>query len=612
MKSLSSPNVFKKDDPNKSIQMSSPSSSSSNPAGTTSAKGQPAQRTSFDNERKSGGGGSGKVIDKLISPFASFGKATNAAISFSTSSSAASSSKEITGALTVATIDQKATHDCELLFVDTENFLQEARHTIENAKAAQANESRFRKIFNAARLQKWRAKRKGNKLYSEYEVLLQRSEACEKELKAHTDKLVSDSSSLMLQALHMKARLTSCMEYNKKEIDRIKPLMDKTKDALREFVTEKQRIHEMLVFYDEINNAKLAARETYIPWAVKFANCTNEVILSSSMLNRDFIEKRQKKLEKVSFPRKIVFYSFANEFFFLFKVIEIFQDLLQKQLPYFTTKKGNLDHCAKSLQVMENILININSYRTFMKNTDEATLANTSSRLGAGNTSDDEDESEEEEEGDHPKDNSKVVMDNPLLKKLPSVTEKQKSTSADDHEESEGDDDEEEDGLVAHDDVDPTLVKPFPPAPPALGLVKQASNSSVNSQNGTTTPPSIATPNKKDSSEQQTQQRLSPHDRAPRRRKSIEELVAEVNTQNEKGKIDDSLFAAISIPPYDHALCSDCSCVYNIANDCSMHLAAIQHHAQESTLRLQKLLELREKMRKREQVLESIDWGGSD
>lgn len=93
-----------------------------------------------------------------------------------------------------------------------------------------------------------------------------------------------------------------------------------------------------------------------------------------------------------------------------------------------------------------------------------------------------------------------------------------------------------------------------------------------------------------------------------RRNSSLQALIQEVN-QNTKA-IDEKLFPEVHVEPYDHALCSDCSFVYSMANDCSMHLGTIQHLSQESTIRLQRLLELREKIKHRAEVLESIDWGG--
>lgn len=62
------------------------------------------------------------------------------------------------------------------------------------------------------------------------------------------------------------------------------------------------------------------------------------------------------------------------------------------------------------------------------------------------------------------------------------------------------------------------------------------------------------------------------------------------------------------IPPYDHSHCADCAFVNTMANDCSMHLAALHHFAQESTIKLQKLIMKREKIKEKAHDLEESNW----
>lgn len=50
------------------------------------------------------------------------------------------------------------------------------------------------------------------------------------------------------------------------------------------------------------------------------------------------------------------------------------------------------------------------------------------------------------------------------------------------------------------------------------------------------------------------------------------------------------------IPKFDHSRCSDCSYGYSITCDCSNHLSALQKQALEANMRLQSLVEMREKM----------------
>jgi hypothetical protein len=58
------------------------------------------------------------------------------------------------------------------------------------------------------------------------------------------------------------------------------------------------------------------------------------------------------------------------------------------------------------------------------------------------------------------------------------------------------------------------------------------------------------------------------------------------------------------VSTFDHSQCSDCSLVYTMANDCAMHLAAAQYFAQEGSLRLQRLLKLRQTIQDNIQLLE--------
>lgn len=62
---------------------------------------------------------------------------------------------------------------------------------------------------------------------------------------------------------------------------------------------------------------------------------------------------------------------------------------------------------------------------------------------------------------------------------------------------------------------------------------------------------------------------------------------------------------------FDHNNCSDCSCVYTMANECVMNLATSQHVAEESTKRLQKIMEFKENNKALCSALNKIDWGNN-
>jgi hypothetical protein len=67
-----------------------------------------------------------------------------------------------------------------------------------------------------------------------------------------------------------------------------------------------------------------------------------------------------------------------------------------------------------------------------------------------------------------------------------------------------------------------------------------------------------------------------------------------------------------TLPPvefYDHANCDDCLFVQSLGTDCAMHIASVQHFAEESTMRLQSLFSMRERLRDKATRLEAFDWG---
>jgi hypothetical protein len=351
------------------------------------------------------------------------------------------------------------------------------------------------------------------------------------------------------------------------------------------------------------------------------------------------------------------------------------------QIPMFQTRKSNFDHCTRSLHTMENILKNINSYRTFVKNTDEMTLAKTTNRLRA---SSDEDigassaslSAASNYVGSSGSTTTKAdllhaTIGSPVLSSTSAamIEEKNKGKKVlhhlhhsddeeDEHESSEGDDEEEEEGFVSNRTVD----KHHSPTSHSHGKHKQTTNNpvlaiiekkksheeqddsaltTVNEEEKGNKSPSLQNPAdilaKEEIEKHQLSQEtrteeatsngsavppistgqttpppsLPPKRKIGRRASTLEDLVAEANKNKVSSvSVENSLFTDLVLEPYDHKNCSDCSFVFGMANDCSMHLAAIQHTAQETTLRLQRLLELRERMKKRGTVLESLDWGG--
>lgn len=61
------------------------------------------------------------------------------------------------------------------------------------------------------------------------------------------------------------------------------------------------------------------------------------------------------------------------------------------------------------------------------------------------------------------------------------------------------------------------------------------------------------------------------------------------------------------VEPYDHSNCSDCAVVYDMANDCCMHIAAANFRSKQCAERLLRLTSYKEKMRENAELLDSQD-----
>ncbi len=64
------------------------------------------------------------------------------------------------------------------------------------------------------------------------------------------------------------------------------------------------------------------------------------------------------------------------------------------------------------------------------------------------------------------------------------------------------------------------------------------------------------------------------------------------------------------IAPYDHAHCSDCGVVYDMANDCCMHIAAANFRSKQCAERLLRLNAYLEKMRENAELLDGQETTG--
>ena len=196
------------------------------------------------------------------------------------------------------TIDTSPIAESDVFFSDCESFLRTAENTIDFAKRTASSKGKFDPLKMSQKINKWRAKRKGNKLYMDFDSLITRSDQIEKDMKQITDQSLNDCTSLLIQAAHLRSRLRACIEYNTHEVERLKPYVDKTKEYLGEIQSYKHAVELMIIFFDEIAMIKKSQPEPYIPWAMRAVS--NPDMAKEIPIKREVLEKRLLTLHYVS------------------------------------------------------------------------------------------------------------------------------------------------------------------------------------------------------------------------------------------------------------------------------------------------------------------------
>lgn len=168
-------------------------------------------------------------------------------------------------------LNRRPIEECDQVFIDCTNFLVVAKETIQftqNANPASAPTIASTLGLNVrTKINKWRAKRKGNHLFLMFEALQERIEASESQLTALSGESQRNISSLVLQSLHLKARLKACVDHNRSTTEDMKPVIQTAQGLLEHFEAQEHGLHAMLVFFDEV--AELAKHQPYVPWGLR-------------------------------------------------------------------------------------------------------------------------------------------------------------------------------------------------------------------------------------------------------------------------------------------------------------------------------------------------------
>lgn len=189
---------------------------------------------------------------------------------------------------------QKPIHNVEELLFDCEEFLSVVSKIGKAASKVNTTKRKFQ-IPMSNSINKWRVKKKGHKVFVEYDGLLARGVAAEQDLKKLIDESLNDCSSLILQSEHMQPRLFACIKYNEEKLESLQPIVHDSRSLLEDLKKERKVVSCMVDFYDEVSRLKANQVIPYIPWELRAV----EPAVVEVPLKRVVLERRMGKLSQV-------------------------------------------------------------------------------------------------------------------------------------------------------------------------------------------------------------------------------------------------------------------------------------------------------------------------
>jgi hypothetical protein len=195
----------------------------------------------------------------------------------------------------VSILDKRPLEEANALLADLDEFLEKADKTISfTKKATKAKHAIYNPLKVTDKFNQWRAKRKGNELHYEYTTLLNRCDGTEKQLKFVTDQALSDSATMILQAVRLKIRLKACIHHNDAIVSQFRPFMNALEALHKNLELQKYEVLDMITFVDEVT--KLKTNEPFIPWALRNTDGRDITVIP---FKRETLEKRLRKIDKV-------------------------------------------------------------------------------------------------------------------------------------------------------------------------------------------------------------------------------------------------------------------------------------------------------------------------
>lgn len=210
----------------------------------------------------------------------------------------------------ISEIQQKPFMDCDTLFADCEEFLKLSYRAIEinNNKGKSGLSKLVHAVPISDKISKWQSKKKENELQENYESIQARAEQMHTVLDEIGNVAAVSTSALITQSVHLNVRLTSCVDFNRGEVDKNKPVVTEGRAYLNKLKNTEKSLLAMIDFLEEVTELKRIEPKPYIPWGMRQQvedelEAERQAALKQHgivELKRSSIEKRIKRIRKVT------------------------------------------------------------------------------------------------------------------------------------------------------------------------------------------------------------------------------------------------------------------------------------------------------------------------
>jgi hypothetical protein len=196
---------------------------------------------------------------------------------------------------------QKPFLDCDALFVECEDFVKQSTKLIEahNNKGKSGLSKFVRAVPMTDQINKWRTKRKESGLSENNDAISSRIEQMEAVLTEISTGSSVSTEALITQSVHLNVRLTSCVEFNRGEVEKAKPLVNEARAYIANLKNTEKSIVSMIDFLEEVEDLKHNEPKAYVPWALRQQMDEEaEAERLEAMKRKDFIELKRSSLER--------------------------------------------------------------------------------------------------------------------------------------------------------------------------------------------------------------------------------------------------------------------------------------------------------------------------